>query len=68
MFIFNGSKYGMLSKEDVYTDDELVIKSFEVEFGNNVTTIRQRLDFVNELSKETGLSKVFIYNIIKNRN
>ncbi len=68
MFSFYESKYGMLPQEGKYTDEELVIKSFETEFGNNTTTVKQRLDFTNELSKETGLSKDFILGLIKNKN
>ena len=62
------NKYEMLPQESDYTDDELVKKTFEAEFGDNTTTIRQRLDFANELAIETGLSKDFILGIIKNRN
>jgi len=68
MFSFYESKYGMLPQEGKYTDEELVIKSFETEFGNNTTTVKQRLDFANELSKETLLSKDFILGLIKNKN
>ncbi len=68
MFSFYESKYGMLPKENEYTDEELVIKSFESEFGNSTTTVKQRLNFANELSTETGIQKDFILNLIKNRN
>jgi hypothetical protein len=67
MFSFYENKYGMLP-QDKYTNEELVIKSFEAEFGNNTTTVKQRLDFANELSKETGFSKDFILGLIKNKN
>ena len=68
MFSFYENKYGMLSTDDNYTDDELIIKSFESEFGDKPTTIKERLKFANELSKDTGISKDFILKTIGNRN
>lgn len=62
---FNESKYGMLPNENEYTDDELVLKSFESEFGDKPATIKQRLDFAYELSNETGISKDYILKLIK---
>jgi len=44
-----------------------LINSCDLSKGDNTTTIRQRLDFANELAIETGLSKDFILGIIKNR-
>ena len=68
MFSFYESKYGMLPPDDNYTDEELVIKSFEAEFGNKPTTIKERIKFANELSKQTDISKDFILKTIGNRN
>ena len=68
MFSFYENKYGMLPPEDNYTQEELIIKSFETEFGNKPITTKERLDFANELSKETDISKDFILKVIGNRN
>ena len=68
MFSFYESKYGMLPPGDNYTDEELVIKSFEAEFGNKPTTIKERIKFANGLSKQTDISKDFVLKTIGNRN
>ncbi len=68
MFSFYESKYGMLPDDNYYTEEELIIKSFEAEFGDRPTTIKERIKFTDELSKEMGISKDFILKVIGNRN
>jgi hypothetical protein len=52
---------------DNFTDEEIIINSFESEYGIGAVTIKQRLEFAINLSKEGKYSKEFIFNVLKNK-
>jgi hypothetical protein len=52
---------------NVISSEDIIRKTLEAEYGENPTT-KQKLDFVNNFSKNTNYSKDFIMNVLLGKN
>jgi hypothetical protein len=53
--------------EPYFSDEDLVLKTFESEYGVGTVSLRNRLDFANRLSSDGRFTKEFVLKVLENK-